>query len=257
MLSIVVTAAVLAAPPLPKAPLGFSRFAAPAPRLSLDLYHDLCCPFSKKMFVTLFGDDGTSGVATAFEAKYPGCAEWNWRPVPQPWHAQSSYMHEAALAAVRRSQSNRRPPASPQLPQSRTPLFALFRPYRKAARLSLPAFGCSRRRTPQHLPSLFLGALSDLPLYSSMSPSGPAALLRCGCHLLLPRCRERKAGASECRQRRPREKADGEARESKSRPRDKAGRQGRETRPGEKLARSGRKGRRREKLEAAGGRRSA
>ena len=114
MVSLLLSAAVLAAPPPPKAPLGFSRFGTAAPRLTLDVYHDLCCPFSQKMFLTLFGADGCGGVASAIDAARPGCVEWTWRAVPQPWHAQSSYMHEAALAAVQNIQSNRNLAGAPQ-----------------------------------------------------------------------------------------------------------------------------------------------
>ena len=78
-------------PPIPSAPIGTLMFKTSAPALVIETFQDFCCPFSTKMFVTLsevmavLKEQGTS-VDLLFQC------------VPQPWHAQSSYMHEVALA---------------------------------------------------------------------------------------------------------------------------------------------------------------
>lgn len=64
--------------------------SATAP-LKIELFLDLCCPFSKKMFQVVAGS-----VAPANTGK----AAFLLRQVPQPWHPQSSYMHEAAMAVL-------------------------------------------------------------------------------------------------------------------------------------------------------------
>ena len=67
-----------------------------APIAKLDVYLDLCCPFSKKMFMMIAGQ-----VAPAYTEKADASrsrVEFVVHHVPQPWHAQSSYMHEACLA---------------------------------------------------------------------------------------------------------------------------------------------------------------
>mmetsp|Transcript_130029 Transcript_130029/g.324083 ORF Transcript_130029/g.324083 Transcript_130029/m.324083 type:complete len:203 (-) Transcript_130029:41-649(-) len=80
-------------PPLPPGPLGhpFSPSEKP-PKIVIELFHDLCCPFCKKMGQTL------EKVMPSFEAKHPGVVQWLYMNVPQPWHAQSCLMHEACLA---------------------------------------------------------------------------------------------------------------------------------------------------------------
>eukprot|EP00451_Oxyrrhis_marina_P041550 CAMPEP_0204400274 /NCGR_PEP_ID=MMETSP0470-20130426/4000_1 /ASSEMBLY_ACC=CAM_ASM_000385 /TAXON_ID=2969 /ORGANISM="Oxyrrhis marina" /LENGTH=201 /DNA_ID=CAMNT_0051395135 /DNA_START=54 /DNA_END=659 /DNA_ORIENTATION=- len=80
-------------PPLPPCPLGWAHKVQPSPVVSLELFLDLCCPFSAKMFGVL------ERVAPAIEEKHPGKVQFRVFNVPQPWHAQSSYMHEVALAA--------------------------------------------------------------------------------------------------------------------------------------------------------------
>ena len=78
-------------PPIPPAPVGTLMFKTPGPSLVIETFQDFCCPFSKKMFVTL------ASVLPALkeQGKSVDCL---FQCVPQPWHAQSSYMHEAALA---------------------------------------------------------------------------------------------------------------------------------------------------------------
>lgn len=77
------------APPIPPQPVGTLKYGVASPRLVIECFHDLCCPFSGKMFRTLSEID--------LEKAYPG-VDLLFQNVPQPWHAQSSYMHEVSLA---------------------------------------------------------------------------------------------------------------------------------------------------------------
>jgi len=61
------------------------------PNLVVEVFLDLCCPFSAKMYKVLIDDvmpslPADSGVDLLIQS------------VPQPWHPQSTYMHEASLA---------------------------------------------------------------------------------------------------------------------------------------------------------------
>lgn len=76
-------------PPLPSFPLGIRRPSEKKGLVEVELFLDLCCPFSKRMFETLNG-----GIVQ----KYEGKVDFIVHSVAQPWHAQSSYMHEASLA---------------------------------------------------------------------------------------------------------------------------------------------------------------
>lgn len=71
-------------------PEGAGEDAGAAAAVAVELFLDLCCPYSKKMFKTL--------EARSFLQDVEGFS-LTVQHVPQPWHAQSSYMHEAALAA--------------------------------------------------------------------------------------------------------------------------------------------------------------
>lgn len=77
-------------PPIPPRPMGTLLFGHARPSLVIEVFLDLCCPFSKKMFKVLY------------EEVMPNYTDGNvdmlFQNVPQPWHAQSSYMHEVALA---------------------------------------------------------------------------------------------------------------------------------------------------------------
>ena len=82
-------------PPLPSRPLGIVFFPETTqPRISVQLYHDVCCPFSKKMFNTLFLKN--TGLANKYEKEQQ--VQFTWFPVPQPWHPQSAIMAEAVLS---------------------------------------------------------------------------------------------------------------------------------------------------------------
>lgn len=60
----------------------------------VELFIDLCCPFSKKMFGVVYDQ-----LCPQLEAARPGAVQFVVQNVPQPWHPQSSYMHEASFAA--------------------------------------------------------------------------------------------------------------------------------------------------------------
>ncbi|CAK9057170.1 unnamed protein product [Durusdinium trenchii] len=80
-----------AGPLLPSEPMGVPWNKAGG-SVTVELFLDLCCPFSKRMLMTVAG-----GVAKAFEGK----VNFIFHSVVQPWHAQSSYMHEASLAVLK------------------------------------------------------------------------------------------------------------------------------------------------------------
>lgn len=61
------------------------------PTLVIETYMDYGCPFSRKMFDCLYNDV----MPPLMES---GQVDWLFQCVPQPWHPQSSYMHEVALA---------------------------------------------------------------------------------------------------------------------------------------------------------------
>lgn len=84
------------APPLPPEPVGIKLTNAASPDLVVEMFHDVCCPFSKKMYDTVYGAvipklEGQSKARTI---------EFLWQSVPQPWHAQSCCMHDAVMAAA-------------------------------------------------------------------------------------------------------------------------------------------------------------
>lgn len=73
-------------PPLPAAPLGSAFGATDGPEI--ELFLDLACPFSRKLFMSAYGDETVRASGARFVM----------HQVPQPWHWQSAVMHEAALA---------------------------------------------------------------------------------------------------------------------------------------------------------------
>lgn len=76
-------------PPLLPVQAGFALCMA-RPSVQVELFLDLICPFSSKMYQTVH-DEVLPAVAGA---------DINFvvQQVPQPWHPQSTYVHEAALA---------------------------------------------------------------------------------------------------------------------------------------------------------------
>mmetsp|Transcript_76963 Transcript_76963/g.220448 ORF Transcript_76963/g.220448 Transcript_76963/m.220448 type:complete len:309 (+) Transcript_76963:60-986(+) len=77
-------------PPMPSVPLGVARPGG-GDLVRVELFLDLCCPFSAKLFKT---------VSTLVAPQYEGKVTFVVHSVAQPWHAQSSYMHEASLAVL-------------------------------------------------------------------------------------------------------------------------------------------------------------
>mmetsp|Transcript_8107 Transcript_8107/g.23861 ORF Transcript_8107/g.23861 Transcript_8107/m.23861 type:complete len:203 (-) Transcript_8107:236-844(-) len=80
-------------PPLPKTPLG-TALNDGSSTIVVELFLDLTCPFSRKMFTTIH--DGLKGGTLG-----GGKAKFVFQNVVQPWHAQSTIVHEAALAVKR------------------------------------------------------------------------------------------------------------------------------------------------------------
>ena len=84
------------AAPLPPMPVGIKLTNAVSPSIVVELFHDVCCPYSKKMFDTVY----TSLIPTLEQKGLIGKIEFLWQSVPQPWHAQSCCMHDAVMAAM-------------------------------------------------------------------------------------------------------------------------------------------------------------
>ena len=83
------------APPLPSVPAGIKLTNSFSSGVVVDLFHDVCCPYSKKMFDTVF-----RSLIPALETEnLIGSIQFLWQSVPQPWHAQSCCMHDAIMAA--------------------------------------------------------------------------------------------------------------------------------------------------------------
>ncbi len=106
-------------PPLPSSPVGFALGCATSPKVVVEIFHDLNCPFSRKTFKTL--KEGAEAVITAY-AGLP--VQFVFQQVIQPvrcafgaclhrsgqspthhthnhnpqWHPAGCLMHEAALA---------------------------------------------------------------------------------------------------------------------------------------------------------------
>ncbi|PSK60849.1 hypothetical protein B9Z65_999 [Elsinoe australis] len=62
---------------------------------TLELYLDYVCPFSKKMFDTVY-----TSVAPLVEQKYKGKVQIIFRQQVQPWHPSSTLVHEAGVAVL-------------------------------------------------------------------------------------------------------------------------------------------------------------
>ncbi|KAJ1980040.1 hypothetical protein H4R34_002602 [Dimargaris verticillata] len=69
------------------------RLGSAAAPVVLEAYLDYVCPFSKR-FYTRFVQE----VFPYVEQQYPGQVQFIFRHQVQPWHPQSSMVHEAALA---------------------------------------------------------------------------------------------------------------------------------------------------------------
>ncbi|RKP04897.1 hypothetical protein THASP1DRAFT_26532, partial [Thamnocephalis sphaerospora] len=80
---------------LPARFAGHRHGAATAPYL-LEAYLDFVCPFSARLYKRL-----TQEVLPWLDAAHPGKVQFILRHQVQPWHSQSTLVHEAALAAER------------------------------------------------------------------------------------------------------------------------------------------------------------
>lgn len=75
-------------PPILPTQAGFA-LAVARPSIQIEMYLDLVCPFSSKMFKTVYSEVlGKCSPDICFVINQ----------VPQPWHPQGTYVHEAALA---------------------------------------------------------------------------------------------------------------------------------------------------------------
>lgn len=85
-------------PPIPPEPLGISLNDTSLLQLerckTVDVFIDLCCPFSKKMFHTIHSTVNSD----SSNANLINSTRFRLFLVPQPWHPQSSLMAEAVLA---------------------------------------------------------------------------------------------------------------------------------------------------------------
>jgi hypothetical protein len=81
------------ATPLPKMPVTVPFYGErPYPQVLVEVFLDYNCPYSRKAFLTLWEQ-----VMPLYKTEQR--VQFSFGLVPQPWHAQSCYLHEAALAA--------------------------------------------------------------------------------------------------------------------------------------------------------------
>eukprot|EP00617_Octactis_speculum_P018428 CAMPEP_0185744014 /NCGR_PEP_ID=MMETSP1174-20130828/1972_1 /TAXON_ID=35687 /ORGANISM="Dictyocha speculum, Strain CCMP1381" /LENGTH=207 /DNA_ID=CAMNT_0028417111 /DNA_START=27 /DNA_END=650 /DNA_ORIENTATION=+ len=76
---------------LPVGPVGTPMLPTSQHCLVIEPFMDLCCPFSAKMFNVLYNQVLPEYTAT-------GQVQLIFQNVPQPWHPQSTLMHEVVLA---------------------------------------------------------------------------------------------------------------------------------------------------------------
>jgi len=77
---------------------GLKFSAAPAPQTlhTLEIYLDYVCPFSAKMFKTVY-----TQVFPLIEKSYASKVQILFRPQIQPWHPSSTLTHEAGIAVLK------------------------------------------------------------------------------------------------------------------------------------------------------------
>ena len=80
-------------PSWPAEPIG-TKLNSAAP-ITIELFLDLICPFSMKMFCALYDGD--------MFAKLDGKVCFVFQNVPQPWHPQTVYLHEVSLLVKKHS----------------------------------------------------------------------------------------------------------------------------------------------------------
>ena len=88
--SLLPTPTAIMGPPLMPTQAGFALIAS-RPAVQIEMFVDLVCPFSMKMYNTVYND---------VLPKLAGKTDLNIvvNQVPQPWHPQGTYVHEAAFA---------------------------------------------------------------------------------------------------------------------------------------------------------------
>ncbi|KAL9098373.1 MAG: hypothetical protein Q9163_005957 [Psora crenata] len=77
----------------------FAGQAYSAHPVALTIFHrdlDYVCPFSAKMFNTLYGS-----ILPTLRQKYPSKVQFLFRQQIQPWHPSSTLVHEAGAAVLR------------------------------------------------------------------------------------------------------------------------------------------------------------
>ena len=79
---------------------------------TLELYLDYLCPFSAKIFLNFH--EHIASMVSGNDARYRGQLRVVIRPVPQPWHASSTWLHETALAVARLARSDEHMLEDPQ-----------------------------------------------------------------------------------------------------------------------------------------------
>ncbi|KAK4691264.1 hypothetical protein P7C71_g5698, partial [Lecanoromycetidae sp. Uapishka_2] len=76
----------------------YSSGVTPKTVHTIELYLDYVCPFSAKMFNTLY-----KNVLPNIPKKYPSKVQFLFRQQIQPWHPSSTLVHEAGAAVLRLS----------------------------------------------------------------------------------------------------------------------------------------------------------
>ncbi|CAD6588499.1 MAG: hypothetical protein ASARMPREDX12_003570 [Alectoria sarmentosa] len=74
----------------------YSAEVSPKAIHTIELYLDYVCPFSAKMFSTLY-----NSVLPSVPKKYPAKVQFLFRQQIQPWHPSSTLVHEAGAAVLR------------------------------------------------------------------------------------------------------------------------------------------------------------
>ena len=81
--------------PLPQQPIGIKMTHAVSPSVVVEMFHDVCCPFSNTMFSTIYNPV----ISELRTNKVIDNIEFLFHCVPQPWHSQSCCMNEGVMAA--------------------------------------------------------------------------------------------------------------------------------------------------------------
>ena len=80
---------------LPTRPPGLQLNEASKAAIVVEMFQDICCPFSKIMYQTV-RHEVIPGLLAKHLCEKVGFV---WQSVPQPWHPQSGLMHDALMAA--------------------------------------------------------------------------------------------------------------------------------------------------------------